>query len=328
MDGAPNERNGKIKPAFCAGGDVKAVYLAGLENASLTSDFFREEYKLNYMIATQQIPQVSIWDGVVMGGGVGLSIHGKYRVATENTLFAMPECKIGLFPDVGGSWWIPRLNKLYQENDVVGGIGNYLALTGARLKAEDLLYSGIATHYIKSDRFGELKQALIESTTSDAATNDCVASVLMSFHDLTIDTESAFLSKNRNEIDEAFLGKQSVEEIVFKLQNMNTPFAKTTLDTLGLMSPTSLKVTLEGLKRALKFSHVGESLAMEYRIVQACMKKKSDFYEGIRAALVDKDGEPKWNPVRLEDVSDKVVEGYFADLGDDELNLGGMNSKL
>lgn len=327
MDAAPYERNGKINPAFCAGGDVKAVYLAGKsDDKSLTADFFREEYQLNHMIATQLVPQVSLWDGVVMGGGVGLSVHGKYRVATENTLFAMPECKIGLFPDVGGSWWIPRL-KLYQSQSGVGGIGNYLALTGARLKAEDLMYTGIATHYVKSARLEELKQALIESST-DNKSSDCVASVLMSFHDLSIDTDAAFLSMNRKEIDTTFNNKQSVEDIVAALQSMDTPFAQSTLETLNQMSPTSLKVTLEGLKRASKLSTVGGCLAMEYRIVQACMKEDSDFYEGIRAALVDKDGKPKWNPGRLEDVTSEIVERYFADLGDDELQLGAATSKL
>ena len=328
MDASPYERNGKIKPAFCAGGDVKAVYLAGLSDTekSLTAQFFREEYKLNYLIASQQVPQVSLWDGVVMGGGVGLSIHGKYRVATENTLFAMPECKIGLFPDVGGSWWIPRL-KVYPSSNGVGGIGNYLALTGARLKAEDLMYTGIATHYVKSDRLGELKRALIEST-SDTTSTDCVASILMSFHDSTISIDSAFFSKNRKEIDTAFHCKDSVEDIISELQSMNTPFAQSTLETLNQMSPTSLKVTFEGLKRAFHFKDIAESLAMEYRIVQACMKDGSDFYEGIRAALVDKDGEPKWNPSRLEDVSADMVESYFVNLGKDELNIEAAASKL
>jgi enoyl-CoA hydratase/carnithine racemase len=333
MDAAPNERNGKIKPAFCAGGDVKAVYLAGKSNdRTLTVDFFREEYKLNHMIATQQIPQVSLWDGVVMGGGVGLSIHGKYRVATENTLFAMPECKIGLFPDVGGSWWIPRLKKLYQSSrsrSGVGGVGNYLALTGARLKAEDLMYSGIATHYVKSERLEELKRALIESTQDDnSSSTDCVASVLMSFHDLTINTEEAFLSKHKQDIDAAFDGKETVEDIISALQSMDTSFAQSTLETLSQMSPTSLKVTLEGLKRASKLNNIGECLAMEYRIVQACMKEGSDFYEGIRAALVDKDGEPKWSPGRLEEVSSDIVESYFESLGEDELYFDNVTSKL
>lgn len=335
MIGSPYEKKGKIKPAFCAGGDVKKVYLAGIDKednkSSLTADFFRDEYQLNHMIATQapHMPQVSIWDGVVMGGGVGLSVHGKYRVATENTIFAMPETKIGLFPDVGGTWWIPRL-KLYNQwkSGLVGGVGNYLALTGSRLTAEDLLYAGIATHYVKSENLDELKSALSESTNSSDDDGDCVAGVLMSYHDHSIDTESSFLSQNRNDIDYAFDGKESVEEIIVALESMSedSQFGQSTLKTLRQMSPTSLKVTLEGMKRGAKLSSVGEALKMEYRMSQAFMKEGSDFYEGIRAALVDKCGKPKWSPERLEDVTNDMVNSYFEPLGEKELDLNLIGS--
>jgi enoyl-CoA hydratase/carnithine racemase len=339
MVGTPYEKNGKVKPAFCAGGDVKKVYLAGIgkEDKSITTDFFREEYQLNYMIATQapHLPQVSIWDGVVMGGGVGLSVHGKYRVATERTIFAMPECKIGLFPDVGGTWWIPRL-KLYNQwkSGLVGGVGNYLALTGGRLAAEDLLYAGIATHYVKSENLDDLKSALAESTTNSSAddsSGDCVAGVLMSFHDHNVDTKSSFLSQNRNDIDFAFDGKDSMEEIIAALESMgeDSQFGQSTLNTLKQMSPTSLKVTLEGLKRGAKLSSVGEALQMEYRMSQAFMREGSDFYEGIRAALVDKDGKPQWSPQTLEEVTEDIVDSYFKPLGDNELDVNAIgNAKL
>ena len=343
MEGAPYEKNGKAKPVFCAGGDVKAVYLAGLSkedevktngvnSSNLAADFFREEYKLNHLIATQppHQPQVSIWDGVVMGGGVGLSIHGKYRVATENTIFAMPETKIGLFPDVGGTWWIPRL-KLYngrQREGVVGGVGNYLALTGARLKGEDLIYAGIATHFVQSERLDELKQALVESTdNSSLQFADCVAGVLMSFHD-DVDLDSAFLAKNRKDIDYAFDAKDSMEDIVAALEKSNSKFAQSTLETLKQMSPTSLKVTLEGLKRGASLKGIGDALEMEYRMSQSFMKEGSDFYEGIRAALVDKCGKPKWRLKNLEEVTQEMVEGYFESLGERELCLSGGNAKL
>eukprot|EP00985_Skeletonema_marinoi_P029592 scaffold28346_cov73-Skeletonema_marinoi.AAC.1 len=211
-----------------------------------------------------------------MGGGVGLSVHGKYRVATERTIFAMPETKIGLFPDVGGSWWIPRL-KLYSQ-----------------------WKSGIATHYVKSEKLDDLKSALTESTTStsDDPNGDCVAGVLMSFHDHNVDTKSSFLSQNRADIDYAFDGKDTMEEIIDALESMgeDSQFGQSTLKTLKQMSPTSLKVTLEGLKRGAKLSSVGDALQMEYRMSQAFMREGSDFYEGIRAALVDKDGKPKWSP--------------------------------
>ncbi|KAL7518519.1 hypothetical protein ACHAWX_003339 [Stephanocyclus meneghinianus] len=268
---------------------------------------------------------------------VGRSRHGRRRGIVRSReisrgQFAMPECKIGLFPDVGGSWWIPRLSGLYDgrssRGGAVGGVGNYLALTGARLMADDLMYAGIATHYVKSERLGELKRALIESTEIDGV-GDCVAGVLMSFHDRSIDVDASFLSRNRDEIDRAFHAKNCVEDIVCALENMESPFATSTLPTLRQMSPTSLKVTLEGLKRGSLLNNIGDCLAMEYRIVQAFMKEGSDFYEGIRAALVDKDGKPKWSPSSLEDVSMDIVESYFQNLGDNELCFEeGETSKL
>ena len=332
MVGSPYEKNGKVKPAFCAGGDVKKVYLAGIgkeDDKSLTADFFREEYQLNHMIATQapHMPQVSIWDGVVMGGGVGLSVHGKYRVATERTIFAMPECKIGLFPDVGGTWWIPRLT-LYNhwKSGLVGGVGSYLALTGGRLAAEDLIYAGIATHYVKSEHLDDLKIALADSTRNPSA-ND-LTGVLMSFHDHNVDTESSFLSQNRNDIDFAFDGKDTMEEIISALDSMgeDSQFGQSTLKTFKQMSPTSLKVTLEGLKRGAKLFSVGEALQMEFRMSQAFMREDSDFYEGIRAALVDKDGKPKWSPLTLEEVTEDIVDSYFEPLGDKELDVNTIGS--
>ena len=244
-----------------------------------------------------------------------------------------PECKIGLYPDVGGSWWIPRL-KLYsqwQNKTVVGGVGNYLALTGARLKADDLIYAGIATHYIKSNHLEELKQCLIaasevEDSSKLGDSGDCAESVLMSFHD-DVDSDASFLSRNRNDIDYAFDGKESVEEIFDSLESMGpeSKFGTSTLSALKTLSPTSLKVTLEGLKRGAKARTIADALQMEYRIVMHMMKEGSDFYEGIRAALVDKDGNPKWSPANLNDVTEEMVNSHFEDLGD-ELNFIGKES--
>ncbi|KAL3804132.1 hypothetical protein HJC23_013651 [Cyclotella cryptica] len=172
----------------------------------------------------------------------------------EHTVFATPECNVGLFPSVGGSWWIPRLKALYKESwdadaaAVVGGVGNYLPLMDAKLYSDDLMYAGIATHYVKSERLGELKKALIESTEGDEV-GDCVAGVLMLFHDISIDIDGAFLSRNREEIDRAFHVKERVEDIVCTLENMESQFATSTFEIMRQMSPMSLKVTLEGLKR-------------------------------------------------------------------------------
>ena len=210
-------------------------------------------------------------------------------------------------------------------------MGNYLALTGARLKADDLIYAGIATHYIKSNHLEELKQCLIaasevEDSSKLGDSGDCAESVLMSFHD-DVDSDASFLSRNRNDIDYAFDGKESVEEIFDSLESMGpeSKFGTSTLSALKTLSPTSLKVTLEGLKRGAKARTIADALQMEYRIVMHMMKEGSDFYEGIRAALVDKDGNPKWSPANLNDVTEEMVNSHFEELGD-ELNFIGKES--
>jgi 3-hydroxyisobutyryl-CoA hydrolase len=316
-------------PAFCSGGDVKSVYMAGTAYNTgsgvnkhgqgrpelATAEFFRHEYNVNHALATATTPQISLWDGIVFGGGVGLSIHGKYRVATERTLFAMPETSIGLFPDVGSMYWMPKM--------LSHGMAVYLALTGTRLKAADLLYTGLATHYVPSYKLEELEDALVlasdawEPATPNPA--NIVAPVLMSFHEFPPDDpRESMLAKQRPVIDQVFgnalkdPSKGGVEAIVDALQTLDTDFGRETLATLDKMSPTSLKITLEGLRRGSKLLSVGEDLRMEYRMSQACMRPGSDFYEGIRAVLVDKDHAPVWNPTSLQDVTDEMVESYFA----------------
>ena len=213
-------------------------------------------------------------------------------------------------------------------------MGNYLALTGARLKADDLIYAGIATHYIKSNHLEELKQCLIaasevEDSSKLGDSGDCAASVLMSFHD-DVDSDASFLSQNRNDIDYAFDGKDSVEEIFDSLESMGpeSKFGTSTLSTLKTLSPMSLKVTLEGLKRGAKARTIAEALQMEYRIVMHMMKEGSDFYEGIRATLVDKDGNPKWSPANLNDVTEEMVNSHFEELGDEHNFIGKESAKL
>jgi enoyl-CoA hydratase/carnithine racemase len=328
--------NKKKKKSFCAGGDVKSIYMAGMglsnreedTNAKkssqhgygcrnlLTADFFREEYQLNYKIATQppHMPQISIWDGIVMGGGVGISAHGKYRIATENTLFAMPETNIGFFPDVGGTYLLPRLR---------GGLGPYIGLTGARLKGDDLLYGGIATHYVPSNNIDAMVKEIEDRSIEEFDNSgDCAASILMSYHEDPKQHES-YLARNQDVIDETFQGKESVEDIVIALEKLGpeSKFGIRTLETLRKMSPTSLKVTLEGLKRGKELPNIAQCLQMEFRMSQAFMKEGSDFYEGIRAVLVDKDFDAKWEPSNLEDVSDEFVQSFFENLGEEELRF-------
>ncbi len=307
--------NGK---AFCAGGDVAGVRAAGLSNdTSLTRDFFYEEYQLNEMLgaAKGKPHQVSIWDGITMGGGVGLSVHGKYRVCTERVLFAKPETAIGLFPDVGGSHFLGRLP---------GGVGPYIALTGARLKAADLMYTGIATHYISSDLVDELCHLLGEISPSLGVgeAEDAVTSTLQYLGEksaVTLEPGSGIVEKNRQVIDGCFANATSVEEIMTNLEGHASTFAKDTLSTLHQMSPTSLKLTLEQVRRGARIASLGECLQMEFRMVQRLMKNtESDFYEGIRAVLVDKDRNPQWKPAAVGDVSDDFIASFFAPLSAEE----------
>ncbi len=288
--------------AFCAGGDVRAVCEAGLAAKKggkadpLTRDFFFAEYRLNRQIARFPKPIVSIIDGITMGGGVGLSIHGRYRVATERTLFAMPESAIGLFPDVGGSYFLPRLK---------GRIGAFLGLTGERLKAADLLHLGIATHYVDSAKLPDLIKAL-ESEAADA--------VLPRFHS---DPGAAPIVAREAIIDRCF-APPSVEGILVALDKEGQEWTAKLADRLRKMSPTSLKVSLLQIEKGAALS-IEDALRMEFRMVRRAMEA-DDFYEGIRAVLIDKDHAPKWKPATLAEVSDAAVQRYFAPMPDgDEL---------
>jgi enoyl-CoA hydratase/carnithine racemase len=244
---------------------------------------------------------------------VGISILGKYRICTENSLFAMPETGIGLFPDVGSTFFL---------NQLKGGLGHYLALSGARLNYADLMYSGLATHFIPSSQVDAMIQDLSRASQGERASSpDWIDDVLMSHH-VEIPTNDCYLAQNQKQIDEIFGGKRKVEEIVSSLNTRHdNVFARETLQTLKKMSPTSLKVTLEGLIRGQQYQDIGESLKMEFRMSQAFMKDGSDFYEGIRATLIDKDKSPKWCPVTLEELHSDDVVKYFDHLGDNELTF-------
>ncbi|KAF7709160.1 3-hydroxyisobutyryl-CoA hydrolase, mitochondrial [Silurus meridionalis] len=294
--------------AFCAGGDIRAVTEAGKSGGSLAQDFFREEYILNNAIGTYRKPYVALIDGITMGGGVGLSVHGHFRVATEKTLFAMPETAIGLFPDVGGGYFLPRLQ---------GKLGLFLALTGFRLKGRDVQRSGVATHFVQSEKISALEKDLVGLKSPSARD---VAAVLDSYQDQsTLDAEKPFvLQQHTGAIDRLFEGS-SVEEILEKLQKDQSVFAHKQVETLLKMSPTSLKFTFRQLQAGASLS-LQEVLVMEYRLSQACMRGH-DFYEGVRAVLIDKDQSPKWKPATLAEVSEQSVEESFASLGDKDLKL-------
>lgn len=314
--------------SFCAGGDVKSIWeeikkgdlinLGTGKRGLLSSDFFRVEYEMNYLMANSKSPQVSFWDGIVMGGGVGASVHGKFRVATEKSMFAMPETAIGIIPDVGSSCWLPHLKK---------GFGNYIGLTGCRLSGVELIHTGIATHFISSDRLKDLEREIINSTYENPQQYlSELRSILDSFSTRPDLRSSPFIWHEAS-ISRCFEGKKSVEEVMECLEleaadpfSDNWQWARDTIETLAKMSPTALKLTLAQLERGHSLD-LAECLRSEFRVMMRCMRPDADFSEGVRALLVDKDGQPQWRPARLQDVSPAAVDAFFAPLGEHDLDL-------
>ena len=287
--------------AFCAGGDVRAVRqsiidYSGMETSELAKNFFYEEYILNHQIHTCQKPYIAIIDRVCMGGGVGLSVHGSFRVATERTLVGMPETAIGLFPDVGGSWFLSRLP---------GEIGTYLALTGRPVNAGDCIALGIATHLVASSSLEKLELDLRSNTFGTNAFSE-VHNLLEKFSIINFEAPVFDL---KSQIDSCF-AENSVEDIISRLKDDKSEFGRETLKMLKTKSPTSLKVTLEQIRRGSIAVDFGETLTMEFRMAQHFVCE-NDFSEGVRALLVDKDHKPDWKPNLLVDVSDDDVEKYF-----------------
>lgn len=251
---------GAGEKSFCAGGDVRAVVEGGPCEES--KNFFREEYTLNALIGNYKIPYIAFIDGITMGGGVGLSVHGKYRIATEKTMFAMPETAIGLFPDVGGSHFLPRLD---------GKLGLYLGLTGFRLKSKDVVKSGVATHFCESGRIPELENELLKTKNE----ND-IKTVLDKF--CPVDQSEFVLAKNIDQINKCF-SAESVEGIVKNLELDGSEWAQSTLKLFKKMSPTSMKVTQRQLEYGSKMNLV-DCLKMEFRMAVHHLED-SDFKEGI-----------------------------------------------
>lgn len=282
----------------------------GAGEEDMSDAFFREEYALNAAIAGCPKPQVSVWDGIVMGGGAGVSVHGAFRVTSERTMFAMPETNIGLFPDVGATHFLSRLP---------GEVGTYLALTGARLGATDLLAVGLATHFVPSERIAALEAALQgcdSAAAVDAALVDLSDGAAADSYAQMVAPQ---IAARRHVIDMCFRGS-CIESILVALDADGSEWAAETVATLRKMSPTSLKVALRLLREARDAS-LQQCLQAEFRACQQFMEPASDFFEGIRAALVDKDRNPKWCPTTIADVSDASVALYFGSLGDRELQL-------
>lgn len=304
--------------AFCAGGDVVAISDAGLRERhrevahSLTVDFFREEYGLNHRIHRFPKPFIALIDGISMGGGFGLSVHGSHRVITERALFAMPETAIGLFPDVGGGWFLSQCP---------GQLGVYLGLTGYRCRATDCLHVGYATHHVPSGRLDEVMAALLEADWPDAADrrhSDAVVNAVLGR--FATAPGPAPLAEQRPAIDRCF-SHTTVEDIFTALKAEGDDWAADTLDTLRRMSPTSLKIALRQIRECAGLEYE-DTVTVEYRMMQSCLAGH-DFYEGVRALLVDKDRNPRWHPPDLGQVSQDMIDRHFAPLGDRDLILAG-----
>ncbi len=291
--------------AFCAGGDVTAIYDSGRGDRRMAAEFFRAEYRLNRRIFHLPKPYIALLDGIVMGGGVGVSVHGSHRVATENTLFAMPETSIGLFPDVGGSYFLPRLP---------GALGMFLGLTGSRLEAADCVHAGIATHHLESARLPDLVEALAGADWS----GDAVATAGAVIGGLAADPGPAPLAAQRAALDRCF-SRESVEAILAALEAEGGGWAEATRAALLARSPTSLKVTFRQLREGAKLGF-DQAMVMEYRLSQACVAGH-DLLEGIRAAVIDKDRKPAWRPATLAEVEAGAVAAHFAPLGAQDLTF-------
>lgn len=286
--------------AFCAGGDIRALYDWGMSNDPMAVDFYNQEYKLNTFIKEYPKPYIAFMDGITMGGGVGLSVHGSHRVVTEKTTFAMPETGIGLFPDVGGTYFLPR---------TPGHTGMWLSLTGARLKAADAIYAGIATHYVESADLDELEQTLCAPGIDVKAA--------LTIH--STQPQGGTLADLQDDISGLFYGA-SVEDILADLDADGGEWAMAQAATIRTKSPTSLKVAYRQMVDGAK-ADFRECMTIEYRIVSRIMKRP-DFYEGVRAAIIDKDNAPNWQPDTLEAVTADDISMIFAPAEGGDIDLG------
>ena len=283
---------------FCAGGDIAMLRNSALNDEGKTGrEFFHAEYRLNHQLFTYTKPVVAFMDGITMGGGVGISQPATYRVATENTKFAMPETGIGLFPDVGGGWYLSRLP---------GRIGQFLALTGARLDGAECHAVGLATHDIASENLARVKAAIIDDPANIQAILDEASET----------PPEARILANRETIDRLFAGR-TLEEILAALEADDSEWAAKELKTLRAKSPQSCKVALRQLADSLTLGSFADEMRMEYRIGSRVLVSH-DFAEGVRAVIVDKTGDPQWNPATPQGVTDEQIEAIFAALPESE----------
>ena len=298
-------KRGGVK-AFCSEGEIRAITEGPV--GEMQKKFFVEEFQLDHLVGSLAIPYVAIMNGIAMGGGVGISVNGKYRVATEKTVFAMPETGIGLVPDVGGGFFLPRMT---------GQLGMFLGLTGHRLKGWDCLHAGVASHGVRGDMVDKMVEELV--SMGAGASEENVKNVLDQFMAEEVKEHTFSLARHMEEINRIFSG-DTVEMIVERLKSEESEFSLKALKTMEAASPTSLKVAHRQIKEGGKMATLRDVLKMEYRLVTRCCKDK-DFYEGVRAALIDRDNKPVWVPDKVEGVTMDKVDWYFSNLGEEELYL-------
>jgi len=279
---------------FCAGGDVAAVRRSVLEDGGEAGRaFFLGEYRLNHLLFTCPKPVVSFMDGITMGGGAGIAMPAKYRIATENTAFAMPEGAIGLFPDVGAGWYLSRLP---------GRIGPFLALTGARLDGAECLWAGLATHYLPSEALPQAKARIAENP---AAIDEILRT-------LATEPPEARLARNAGNIDRLFASDR-IEDILAALAADESKWAGKELATLKAKSPLAMKVALRQIAGAKGLTDFADEMRIEYRLASR-MIVEPDFVEGVRAVLIDKDNAPRWHPAQPEGIDEAKLDALFAPL--------------
>lgn len=290
---------------LCAGGDIRGLWENSREGGDLGARFWRQEYVMNARIAKYPKPYVAFMDGLVMGGGVGLSGHASHRVATDRTKLAMPEVGLGFFPDVGGTWLLSRSP---------GEIGTYFGLTGQTMNGPDAIHAKFADAVVPAVKWPELREALTK--VRQGATAADVTKLINGF--ATGETAGP-VAANEPVID-ALFGFDRMEDIFAALKRDGSEFALATLKTLNEKSPRGMVVTLKLLRLARTASSLEECLAREYRAALEVFRS-DDFREGVRAAVIDKDRNPTWSPPRIEDVTPQMLAPYLAEIGADELKF-------
>jgi len=298
--------DGEGPRALCAGGDVRALYEGGKRRNDEGPRFWTEEYRLNARIAKYPKPYVAFMDGIVMGGGVGISAHGSHRIVTETTVIAMPEVGIGFFPDVGGSLLLAR---------APGELGLALGLTGDRFGASDAILACFADLMVERARWPEICAAL--AALPPSADGTAVTQLLQSF---ATSAAPGPWAAAREVIDHLF-ARDSVAAILAALDAAGTEFAVKTAATLRKKSPTSLKLAFKLIREARALTSLEQALTIEYRLAVHALESGTDFFEGVRATLIDKGQTPQWQPPTLDQVGDDIIERHFASLGERDIRF-------